>query len=47
MHKIQRALYCKKTENKKKLYIFTKVRYTNDSVSFIARKGGVCTKAVH
>lgn len=47
MHKIQRVLYCKKTENKKKLYIFTKVRYTNDSVSFIARKGGVCTKAVH
>ena len=47
MHKIQRALYCKKTENKKKLYILTEVRYTNDSASFVARKGGVYTRAVH
>lgn len=46
MHKMQRALYCKKTENKKKLYILTEVRYTNDSVSFIARKGGVCTRSI-
>ena len=29
-----------------KLYIFTEVRYTNDSASFIARKGGVCTRSV-
>lgn len=40
MHKIQRVLYCKKTENKKKLYILTEVRYTSNSASFIARKGG-------